>query len=155
EDGQRAMAIMAEVRKELRVDERRLIVAGGSMGGAGTWSFAIKHPQTWAAIVPICGNGDVKQADKIKHIPCWCFHGALDKGVSVEGSRRMIAALRAAGGTPKYTEYPEGGHDIGNMVWGTKELLTWLQEQKRPEPPAKDTKKPAGSTLLVPIPKTP
>jgi predicted esterase len=157
EDGERTMAILAEVQKELRVDERRIIVAGGSMGGAGTWSFATKHPDTWAAIVPICGNGDVKQAGKIKHIPCWCFHGALDKGVSVEGSRRMIEALKAAGGTPKYTEYPEAGHDIGNMVWGTKELLAWLLEQKRPvEPQAEQDKKQAGRpTLSVPNPKAP
>lgn len=157
EDGLRTMAILAEVQKELKVDERRLIVAGGSMGGAGTWSFAMKYPDTWAAIVPICGNGDVKQAEKIKHIPCWCFHGALDKGVSVEGSRRMIAALRDAGGTPKYTEYPEAGHDIGNMVWATKELLAWMLEQKRPaESAPKDNKKPAGgATLSVPSPKAP
>jgi predicted peptidase len=131
EDGQRAMAIMADVQKELRVDPRRLIVAGGSMGGSGSWSFAMKHPDVWAAVVPICGIGDVKQADRIKHIPCWCFHGAKDDGVKVEHSRRMIDALRAAGGNPKYTEYPEGGHGIGNMVWGTKELLAWLLEQKR------------------------
>jgi predicted peptidase len=151
EDGQRTMDILAEVQKELRVDERRLIVAGGSMGGAGTWSFAIKHPDAWAAIVPICGSGDVKQAGKIKHIPCWCFHGALDKSVNVEGSRRMIDALKAAGGTPKYTEYPEGGHGIGNMVWGTKELLDWLSEQKRPaEAPPGENKKPAGGATLSP-----
>src|SRR5215212_2615896 len=59
EDGLRTMAILAEVQKELRVDERRLIVAGGSLGGAGTWSFAMEHPEIWAAIVPVCGNGDI------------------------------------------------------------------------------------------------
>jgi len=131
EDGKRAMGILTDVQKEFRVDAKRLIVAGGSMGGVGTWSFAFKYPDRWAAIVPICGVGDPKQADKIKHIPCWCFHGAKDDGVSVEHSRKMIAALKEAGGTPKYTEYSEGGHGIGNMVWGTKELLDWLLKQKR------------------------
>lgn len=157
EDGQRAMAILAEVQKQFRVDRRRLIVAGGSMGGSGTWSFAMKHPDTWAAIVPICGVGDVKQADQIKHIPCWCFHGALDPSVKVENSRRMIDAFRAAGGTPKYTEYPEGGHGIGSLVWGTKELLDWLLEQKRPaDPPPREPRKQLGRPALsVPSPKTP
>ena len=41
----------------------------------------------------------------------------------------MIEALKAAGGTPKYTEYPDAGHGIGNLVWGTKELLDWLLKQ--------------------------
>lgn len=132
EDGKRAMAILAEVQKSFQVDPKRIIVAGGSMGGAGTWSFALKHPDKWAAMVPICGIGDPKQADKIKHIPCWCFHGAKDTSVKVEHSRNMIEALKTAGGSPTYTEYPDGGHGIGNQVWGTKELLDWLQKQRLP-----------------------
>src|SRR5262249_31137643 len=103
---------------------------------------------------PICGGGDVKQADKIKHIPCWCFHGALDKSVNVEGSRRMINALRAAGGKPKYTEYPEGGHGIGNEVWGTKELHDWLLEQKLPASP-EAWKQATRPTLSVPTVQAP
>lgn len=130
EDGKRALAILTQVQKDFDVDPKRLIVAGGSMGGSGTWSFALHHPDKWAAIVPICGIGDPKQADKIKRIPCWCFHGALDKSVNVEHSRKMIEALKAAGGSPKYTEYPDGGHGIGNLVWGTKDLLDWLLKQR-------------------------
>jgi predicted peptidase len=130
-DAKRALAILDEVMKAYKVDPKRQLLAGGSLGGYGTWSIALHYPDRWAAIVPICGGGDPKQADKIKDIPCWCFHGELDKGVSVENSRKMIAALKEAGGKPKYTEYEGAGHDIGNMVWGTKELYDWLLEQKR------------------------
>ena len=35
----------------------------------------------------------------------------------------------------------EGGHGIGNMVWGTKELLDWLLVQKRPVSPPPDDEK--------------
>lgn len=130
-DAKRALAIMDKTMKEYKVDPKRQILAGGSLGGYGTWSIAQHNPDRFAAIVPICGGGDVKQADKIKHVPCWCFHGAQDKGVPVDLSRKMIAALKEAGGTPKYTEYADLGHDIGNQVWATKELFDWLLEQKQ------------------------
>ena len=54
EDGQRAMAILDEVMKEYKTDPQRVYLTGLSMGGVGTWSFAAKYPEKWAAIVPIC-----------------------------------------------------------------------------------------------------
>src|SRR5262249_8285139 len=130
-DAKRALAILDEVMKEYKVDPKRQILAGGSLGGYGTWSISQHYLERWAAIVPICVGGDPNRAAKIKDIPCWCCHGALDKGVPVENSRKMIAALKEAGGTPKYTEYADLGHDIGNQVWGTAELYEWLLMQKQ------------------------
>ena len=100
------------------------------MGGFGTWSFAAAYPDKWAAIVPICGGGNPSAAEKIKHIPCWCFHGDADTSVPVKRSRDMIEALRKAGAEPKYTEYPNVGHNSWDRAYATKELYTWLLEQK-------------------------
>jgi predicted peptidase len=101
------------------------------MGGMGTWSLAVAYPDRWAAIVPICGRGDPSAAEKIKHLPCWCFHGDADKAVPVSGSRDMIEALRKAGGSPKYTEYPGVGHNCWDRAYNTDELYQWLLEHKR------------------------
>jgi predicted peptidase len=125
-DGQRALAILAEVQKEYKVDPKRVYLTGLSMGGFGTWSMAAAYPDRWAAIVPICGGGNPSQADKIKDIPCWCFHGDADKAVPVDRSRKMIEALKAAGGSPKYTEYPGVGHNSWDKAYGTAELYDWL-----------------------------
>jgi predicted peptidase len=131
EDGKRAMAILDLVTKEYNGDPDRTYLTGLSMGGFGTWSLAMAHPDRWAAIVPICGAGNVKEAAKIAKIPCWDFHGDADTAVKVEGSRKMIAALKAAGGDPKYTEYPGVGHNSWDRAYGTAELYTWLLEHKR------------------------
>ncbi len=130
DDGKRALAILDEVMKEYKVDSKRQILSGLSMGGFGTWSIAPTTPTRWAAIVPICGAGNVADAEKIKDIPCWCFHGDEDKAVNVKGSREMIAAIEKAGGKPKYTEYPKVGHNSWDMAYGTDELYKWLLEQK-------------------------
>ena len=130
-NGKRAVAMLDEVLKEYKTDAKRVYLTGLSMGGMGTFSLAAAHPDRWAAIVPICGRGDVKTAEKFKDIPCWCFHGDADTSVVVAGSRDMMEALKKAGGTPKYTEYPKVGHNSWDMAYAEKELFPWLLEQKK------------------------
>jgi predicted peptidase len=125
-EGKRAVAILDEVEKEYKTDKKRVYLTGLSMGGFGTWSMAAAHPSRWAAIAPICGGGDQKSADKIKDIPCWCFHGDADKSVPVQRSRDMIEALKKAGGQPKYDEYKGVGHNSWDRAYANAELFTWF-----------------------------
>jgi predicted peptidase len=130
-DADRALAILDEVRKEYKVDPKRIYLTGLSMGGFGTWSLAAKYPDRWAAIVPICGGGDPSAAKDIKDIPCWCFHGDADPAVKVDLSRKMMEALKEAGGMPKYTEYPGVGHNSWDKAYAEKDLWDWLAKQEK------------------------
>jgi predicted peptidase len=124
-DADNALAILEEVQKAYKIDAKRLYLTGLSMGGTGTWSLAAAHPEKWAAIAPICGTGDTSTADKIKHIPCWCFCGDQD-AKPVESNRAMIKALKAAGGNPRYTEFPFVGHNSWDPAYVTPELYPWF-----------------------------
>ena len=95
-DGKRAIAILDEVCSRYSVNMSRVFLTGLSMGGEGTWSLAAVHPDRWAAIVPICGGGDPAIARRIKHIPCWCFHGDSDRMIHPLYSRKMVEAIRKA-----------------------------------------------------------
>lgn len=121
---------LADTMKEYRVDPDRVYVTGQSMGGVATWDVIIRHPDLFAAAVPVCGVGDTTQAGKIR-CPVWVFHGAEDKTVPVTFSREMVKALKAAGGNVKYTEYPEVGHGSWVPAWQEKELIPWLFSQRR------------------------
>jgi predicted peptidase len=130
-DGERAVAILEEVEKEYKIDAKRQYLTGLSMGGFGTWSFAAKYPDRWAAIVPICGGGNPASAEKFKDIPCWCFHGEADPTVNIEKDREMVKALKEAGGKPKFTTYPGVGHNSWEKAYATPELYHWLLEQHK------------------------
>ena len=130
-DLDRPLRILGEIGKSYHVDEDRIFLTGISAGAFGVWNLAATHPEKWAAIVPICGGGDPEDARKIRHIPCWCFHGAQDNVISVEESRRMIQALRMAGANPRYDEYPDVGHNCWDKAYRTPELFAWLRSQKR------------------------
>ena len=131
DNGKMAMAMLAAIEKEYSVDPKRTYLSGLSMGGYGTWSLAAAFPDKWAALAPVCGGGNTADAEKIKDIPCWNFHGDKDTAVPVAKSREMIAALKKAGGKPKYTEYPGVGHNSWDDAYGTDELYKWLLEQSK------------------------
>ena len=80
------------------IDPARVYLTGLSMGGYGSWDLAERMPERFAALVPICGGGDEKQADRLVGLPIWAWHGDADGAVPVERSRRMIAAIKEAGG---------------------------------------------------------
>ncbi|MCE9529532.1 MAG: dienelactone hydrolase family protein [Planctomycetes bacterium] len=130
-DGKLAIAILNDVEKEYKTDKKATYLTGLSMGGSGTWSLAAKFPDRWAAIVPICGGGDLKSVETIKNIPTWNFHGDADRAGLVMNLREMIKALEAAGGKPKNTEYPGVGHNSWDKAYGTDELYTWLLANKK------------------------
>lgn len=130
-DGKLAIAILDEVCSQFKTDKKRIYLTGLSMGGMGTFSHAAATPERWAAMVPICGRGDIKTAEKIKDIPCWCFHGDADTAVNVKGSRDMMEAIKKAGGMPKYTEYPGVGHNSWDKAYDTDELYEWLAKQSK------------------------
>lgn len=121
--------LVDHITKTLRADDSRVYLTGLSMGGGGTWSLAAAQPDRFAAIVPICGRADPTTAEKIKHIPTWVFHGAKDTAVSLEQSEKMVAALKAVGSEPKYTVYPDAGHDSWTVTYDNPELYEWLLKQ--------------------------
>ena len=59
------------------------------------------------------------------------FHGEKDEAGPVDSSRRIVAAIRKAGGAVKYTEYPGEGHYIWLKVVKEPDLLSWLFAQRR------------------------
>ena len=130
---QMVMGLVDQLIRELPVDTDRIYVAGLSMGGYGTWDLLLRRPNQFAAAAPICGSADTTLADKIAHIPQWVFHGELDQVVGVRHSRSMVAALRQAGGTPIYTEYPGVGHDAWVPTLRSRPTWDWLFAQKRSE----------------------
>src|SRR6266516_2449349 len=50
-----AVAALQQTLREFHVDLNRVYLTGLSMGGHGTWYIAYRHPELFAAIVPICG----------------------------------------------------------------------------------------------------
>ncbi|MEE2947740.1 MAG: prolyl oligopeptidase family serine peptidase [Verrucomicrobiota bacterium] len=118
-----------------RIDESRIYLTGLSMGGFGTWELGSFYPDRFAAFAPICGRG--RWSDEkgytpflMSKKPVWVFHGAKDKVVPLTESERMVGALKQRGGKPRFTIYPEAGHDSWTEAYNNPELYEWFLSHK-------------------------
>lgn len=134
------LALLDDLRAKYRVDPKRVYLTGLSMGGYGSWSLGVSHPEKFAAIAPICGGGqtiDVKLASRqkapiLKTLGVWAFHGGKDSAVPVEESERMVKELKRAGCTDvKLTVYPEASHNSWTVTYDNPELYEWFLKHSR------------------------
>jgi len=131
---QAALGMLRQVLEDLPVDRNRVYLTGLSMGGFGCWDLAARQPELFAAVAPICGGGDEAQAARLASLPIWAFHGADDDAVPVVRTRRMIEAVRAAGGEPRYSELEGVGHNSWTPAYSDPAgLIPWMFEQNRAE----------------------
>jgi predicted peptidase len=134
------LALLDEITAKYAVDTNRVYLTGLSMGGYGTWALGLAHPEKFAAIVPICGGGQMisvilSSRDKglaLKSLGVWAFHGGKDPVVPLEESQRMVDALKKAGVPDvKLTVYPEAEHDSWTETYKNPELYDWLLKHER------------------------
>jgi predicted peptidase len=150
EPAEAAMKALRSATQEFRGDPNRTYLTGLSLGGFGAWHIALAYPNTFAAMIPICGgivpNGSatsVRQspltttvpdpyeytAGKLRDLPIWMFHGEKDDVTLPSEARAMYEALTAAGGNVRYTEYKSEEHMVWDCAYGEDSLWKWLFAQ--------------------------
>jgi predicted peptidase len=146
-----ALKTLKQATSEFHGDPARLYLTGLSMGGYGSWAIARNNPGMFAAIGVICGgvrrppNVPVPPnvqpedpgvdpyeavAEKVGKTPVWVFHGGADPIVPVGESRKMVEAIKAAGGEVRYTEYDGVGHNSWDKAFAEPDFFKWLLDKK-------------------------
>jgi poly(3-hydroxybutyrate) depolymerase len=162
-----AMRVIADVRRFYNVDAAKISLTGLSMGGGGTWTIGLRHPELFAALAPVCGVTDVRKwikpdergdyddkalealsppafAENAAGMKVFIFHGDADPVVPVGDSRRMAERFKALGWLGKsvtYTEYKGGDHHAWARAYAGGQLLATLagiaRDPKAPRPKTK------------------
>jgi predicted peptidase len=129
--------LVNQVQATYSVDTRRVYLTGLSLGGFGTWEFALRYPRRFAAIVPIAGGYRFQSSAipenicDLKDLPVYVFHGARDINVMPSQSKDLVDALRACGGNVTFTLYPDADHAASwTRAYTDPKLYRWLLEQR-------------------------
>jgi predicted peptidase len=146
-----ALATLDAAMAEFGGDPARTYATGMSMGGYGTWEVALLEPLRFAALVPVCGGvvapreerptlfvtavaGEADPytalAKRLRHVPAWMFHGALDDLVPPADDRRLHQAAEMVGAGFRYTEYPQGNHNAWDATYADPAMWAWLFAQR-------------------------
>lgn len=123
---ERLLALVEDVVSRHRIDRRRIVLTGVSLGGYGTWMTAASDPARFAALAPVCGWGDPAWAACLRDVPSWILHGEDDEVIPITRSFEMRDALLAAGADVRFTPFPGVGHDAWTQAYAMADLYDWL-----------------------------
>jgi len=152
------------VRKEYPVDPERTSLTGLSMGGNGTWEFALRRAGVWASAYPVCAVADfafwpavarlmpedpksvsgLELSLQRNQIANWAlnargirfhlFHGNDDPTVPIAHSEKMLKALAAVGVEAPLTRFDNVGHNAWDPAYRDGKVLRELMESRRERP---------------------
>jgi dienelactone hydrolase len=112
------MTVLAMIRKEFNVDDKRTYLMGHSMGGAGTYYLGSKYPKIWAALAPIApaamgmtnDRAKILQGIKDGDVPMLVSMGDADEAVPIANVRTWVDTMRELHLNYEYKEYPGLSH---------------------------------------------
>ncbi len=128
---QDVLDIVADVRKCLSIDPRRIYLAGHSMGGWGTWRLGLRHPELFAAIAPMAGFDPGEAVAAAVHLNPYVVHDATDPIVPVEQSRQPVARMAERGISHLYCEEIGYGHASRMIGDHLRRVFAWFREHPR------------------------
>lgn len=127
--------LLDQLPSQYRIDPDRIYIVGDSGGGDMTLMLASAHPERFAAVVTCAGEGDNKDAARIKDLPYWAFEGTQDNIVMPVNVSSFVDAVHQAGGTHAHlTMEPGVGHPSWDKAFDNPVLWNWLFAQKRGQP---------------------
>jgi predicted peptidase len=124
-----AFAALAAVEQHLRVDTRRRVVMGYSMGGRGTWHLAAKFRRHFVAAIPIAGRPGETALDPLRDLPLYVIHSEADRRVPIEDTAQAVARLHAMGAPVAFARLPSGDHFEYRLVIAAlrDKVCPWLE----------------------------
>jgi predicted peptidase len=118
------MNVLEIARRDFNVDPDRIYLWGHSMGGAGTYHLASRHPNLWAglAVAAPAPSVPATQLESFSRIPILVLHGDDDRTVPVAQTREWVAKMKTLGMEHVYIEVHGGDHSL--FVSRNRDLLS-------------------------------
>lgn len=132
-----------------QADAKRIYCMGYSMGGKGTWEWAMNYPDRFAAIIPMGFIPDLSKIESMVDLPIWAMVGDKDSRPRVKGIPEMEKALRELGSTRVKIRVFEGANHATASRRANDEpgVLEWLFSWER-------ERADGGNVILRPTEKT-
>jgi predicted peptidase len=127
---QAVMALVDRVMRDYRIDRRRILVVGFSLGGRGTWFMASHHPDFFTAAIPMAASTGDDPPDRLATMPTYVIHSRDDQVVPFAPAERNVRALEKLGRPIKFEALQDIDHyQMGGYIESLRRAGRWVSEQ--------------------------
>jgi len=130
------MNVIAMVRKEFKIDDKRIYIMGHSMGGAGALYLGSKYPKMFAAVAAEAPAAfwqtrkETLQPMKDAKVPVMIVHGDIDEVVPVTNTLAWVDAMKELKMKYEFIEQPGITH--GPVIEsGLKPIYEFFAKHKK------------------------
>ena len=131
-DHKHLCGLVERVGQQWKVDPERILLTGMSDGGTFTLLSGLQTDSFATHLAPVSGTFhpflmEVAQPGRIKDLPVYLVHGALDWMFPVDSARLAYQTLKNAGVDIQYSELPDLSHTY--PVEENWKILQWLMPE--------------------------
>lgn len=122
-----AVWLTKSAMKTYKVDLKKVLVTGFSLGGEGAYFIGSRHQDVFTAAIPVAAP--VAGGTEWK-IPICIVHSSKDERVSHSSAKSRAEAIKANGGTVEFKSVGGLGHYASNQYNPyLKDAVNWVQGQ--------------------------
>ena len=130
-DTENLSRIVDTVRSRWNVDPNRLLLTGISDGGTFCYVTGLQDGSPFTHLAPIAATfhpmiAEIADPARLRQLPIYLVHGALDWMFPVEIARQARKALTVAGAHVTYREIEDLSHTYPSEI--NPQLLRWLND---------------------------
>jgi predicted peptidase len=124
------MALLDKVMREHKIDRKRVLVVGFSMGGRGTWFMASRHADLFTAAIPMAASIGDEKTDRLGLMPTYIIHSRMDQVVPFAPAEQNAQALEQLGRAVKFEALSDLTHyDMRSYVPSLRRAVKWIGER--------------------------
>lgn len=131
--GADVLHVLEYVQAHWKVDDRRIQLTGGSMGGGGIFKLGSRYPHLFSSALMTCGFTTQEPINNLLTLPIYATHSADDPVVPIITARGPFQTLRARGGRNIFDATNGLGHAAWDYVEGNRRAAAWGQKEVRPK----------------------
>ncbi len=126
--------LIKEIQSKYKIDASRIYLTGLSMGGWGSLTLAMEHPEMFAAVASVCAPTDrVMQANihQYKDLNMKIFQGGMDDIVLPENAFNFYQKLHPVNPNAELIIFPNDNHNSWDSTYSDPKLYEWMFSQKK------------------------
>lgn len=131
------LALIEHIKTKYKIDEKKIVLTGFSLGGIGTWYLASRHPELFCAAIPVSGmppQGTV--IENLKNVPLYVIHSDADEIFPVAKLRKLIEQVKAKGVEIELDVLNGISHyHTDRFVPALRKTVEWLKKKWGHSPP--------------------